>query len=151
METAGAEKQEKIAVEMSRVYPSSMRYVKLLNLTRGTILAERAAVAETPTARRRGLLGTASLGDGEGMVIYPCRQVHTVGMKYPIDVVFVDGNWVVRRVVHGLKPWRLSPLALSARAALELPAGTAGCTGTLRGDLLQASPVGGGDAAGESG
>jgi uncharacterized membrane protein (UPF0127 family) len=118
-----------------------MRYVKLLNLTRGKVLAERARVAETPGSRRRGLLGTSSLPDGQGLVIVPCRQVHTFGMRYPIDVVFVDESWAVRRVVSRLRPGRISPLVLASRAALELPAGKAEETGTAKGDLVDARPV----------
>jgi hypothetical protein len=118
-----------------------MRYVKLLNLTRDILLAERAMVAETPASRRRGLLGIDSLPDGSGLLILPCRQVHTFGMRYPIDVVFVDESWTVRRVAHRLKSGRLSPLVLGARAALELPAGKAGETGTVKGDLLDALPA----------
>ncbi len=118
-----------------------MREVRLVNLTRDTVLAERAAVAETPAARRRGLLGTGSLADGAGLLIVPCRQVHTFGMLYPIDVVFVDEAWSVKRVVHAMKPGRLGALVLRARAALELPAGKAGETGTRAGDMLDARDV----------
>lgn len=119
-----------------------MRWVRLVNLTRDVVLAERASVAETPGSRRRGLLGTDFLPEGGGMLIVPCRQVHTFGMRYPIDVVFVDASWTVRRVVHAMKPGRVSPLVMGSRAALELPAGRAAQTGTARGDLLDALPVG---------
>ena len=118
-----------------------MRQVRLVNLTRNTVLAERAAVAETPAARRRGLLGTESLPDGRGLVMIPCRHIHTIGMKYAIDVAFVDASWTVRRVVHNLKPGRLSPLVLKGRVVLELPAGKAEETGTEKGDLLEALPA----------
>lgn len=115
-----------------------MRQVKIVNLTRGTTLAERAEVAETPGSRRRGLLGTDALSAGGGLLVVPCRQVHSIRMRYPIDVVFVDAAWKVRRVVRDLKPGRLSPLVFTARAALELPAGRAAETETEEGDLLHA-------------
>jgi uncharacterized membrane protein (UPF0127 family) len=118
-----------------------MRQVKLVNLTRDTVLAERAAVAETPASRRRGLMGTESLSDGQGLVIIPCRHVHTFGMKYAIDIAFVDASWTVRRVVHNLKPGRLSPLVLKGRAVLELPAGKVEETGTEKGDMLDTLPA----------
>lgn len=118
-----------------------MREVRLANITRGTVLAERAAVAETPASRRRGLLGTDSLAAGSGLLIVPCRQVHTFGMGYPIDVVFVDEAWNVKRVVHGMKPGRLGALVMRARAVLELPAGKAAETGTLVGDMLDARDI----------
>ncbi len=122
-------------------YPACMREVRLVNLTRGTVLAERAAVAETPSSRRRGLLGTGSLAAGSGLLIVPCRQVHTFGMGYPIDVVFVDEAWNVKRVVHDMKPGRLGALVMSARAVLELPAGKTAESGTLVGDMLDARDI----------
>jgi uncharacterized membrane protein (UPF0127 family)/catechol 2,3-dioxygenase-like lactoylglutathione lyase family enzyme len=118
-----------------------MREARLVNLTRGTVLAETAAVAETPASRRRGLLGTASLPAGSGLLIVPCRQVHTFGMAYTIDVVFVDEAWNVKRVVHDMKPGRLGALVPRARAALELPAGKAAETGTVAGDMLDARDI----------
>jgi uncharacterized membrane protein (UPF0127 family) len=118
-----------------------MRQVRLVNLTRNTVLAERAAVAETPATRRRGLLGTPSLPEGQGLLITPCRHIHTMGMKYAIDVAFVDASWTVRRVVHNLKPGRLSPLVLRSRVVLELPAGKAEESGTEKGDMLEALPA----------
>ncbi|MDD3717911.1 MAG: DUF192 domain-containing protein [Actinomycetota bacterium] len=124
-----------------------MREVRLVNLTREAVLAERAAVAETPRARNRGLLGTDSLADGCGLLIVPCRQVHTFGMRYAIDVVFVDEAWKVKRVVGGMRPGRLGALVIRARAAVELPAGKAAETGTRVGDMLDALPPRGADAA----
>lgn len=118
-----------------------MRVVRVVNLTRGEVLAERAAVAETPGARNRGLLGTGSLADGCGLLIMPCRQVHTFGMRYAIDVVFVDEAWKVKRVVSAMKPGRLGALVIRARVALELPAGKAAETGTRVGDMLDAREV----------
>ena len=94
-----------------------------------------------PRSRRRGLLGTASLPDGRGLLIVPCRQVHTLGMRYPIDVVFVDGSLRVLRVVREMKPGRLSVPVLRARAALELPAARAAATGTSPGDELAFIPI----------
>lgn len=118
-----------------------MRYMKIVNLTRGTILAERAAVADTSASRGKGLLGSRELADGEGLLIIPCRQVHTLGMKYPIDVIFVGDSWKARRCLEGLKPWRLSPFIIASRAVLELPAGKTRQTGTETDDLLAALPI----------
>jgi uncharacterized protein len=124
------------------VYPSCMREVRMVNITRGTVLAKSAAAAETPGTRRRGLLGTDSLVDGCGLLIVPCRQVHTFGMRYAIDVIFVDEAWTVRRVVNDMKPGRLGALVLRARAAVELPAGKAAETGTRVGDMLDVRDAG---------
>ena len=118
-----------------------MREVSIVNLTRGTVLAQRAAIAETPGSRRRGLLGTDSLRDGEGLLILPCRQVHTFGMRYPIDIVFVDASWTVRRISHCVRPGRISAVVMSSRAVLELPAARAEETGTQKGDALDVLPA----------
>jgi uncharacterized protein len=78
-------------------------------------------LATTLRARARGLLGRAA---PEPLLIAPARSVHTCGMRFPIDVVFLDAELRVVRVVRGLRPWRVAG-ARRARAVLELPAGAA--------------------------
>jgi uncharacterized protein len=91
----------------------------------GVVLAERAELAARPWRRMRGLLGRSPLAQGEGLLIVPCQGIHTLGMAYPIDVVHLDRQGVVRGVVRNIKPWRLGPLVWRAYQALELPAGAA--------------------------
>jgi len=116
---------------------ADMELVAVFNSTKGVLLAERAMLADTPPSRRRGLLGTDRLEDGSGMVLVPCRQVHTFGMRYAIDVVFVDRSLRVLRVVEGMRPWRLGAPVPRAAAAIELPDGKAADTGTAPGDAIQ--------------
>lgn len=59
-----------------------------------------------------------------GVLICPCNAVHTLGMRRPIDVVFVDKAMFVRRIVHSLRPWRLAACC-NASCVLELRAGAA--------------------------
>lgn len=80
-----------------------------------------ASHAKTFLARLRGLLGTKPLQDKEGLLITPCNQVHTIGMRYPLDVVYLDKNGVVVKCVENLRPFRLSA-ARGARHTLELAA-----------------------------
>ncbi len=115
---------------------------RLTNLTRGTELAADAQLASTRAERRRGLLGRESLGPGEALVLRPCRQVHTFGMRFPIDVAFVDRSSAVVLAVHALVPGRLSGFAWRARAAVEMPEGTLEATGTREGDMLDLGPGG---------
>jgi len=104
--------------------------VRVTNGSRGGILAERALVAASPLSRMRGLLGRPPLEPGEGLLLVPCRGVHTFGMTYPIDVVHLDDQGLVRLVVRRLKPWRVGPLVWGARMVLELPANSAtACAG----------------------
>ena len=110
--------------------------MRVTNLTRGTLIADAADVADTSQKRRIGLLKHESLPKGQGLWISPCESIHTFFMKFPIDVLYLTKQKKVRKIRKNLKPWRLSA-CLFARSVLELPAGTAEETGTRVGDLLQ--------------
>ena len=116
-----------------------MREVRLVNLTREAVLAERAAVAETPRARNRGLLGTDSLADGCGLLIVPCRQVHTFGMRFPIDVAVCDADLVVLRT-RRLPPGRMTLPMRRGRQVIEAEAGAFARWGLVAGDQLDVRP-----------
>ena len=109
------------------------------NRTRGAILASKLQLADTPRARRIGLLKHDKLDAGEGLWIYPTQAIHTFGMKFPIDVVFIDKQMRVRRVYQDLVPYRLTRFVWSARSVLELPSGCLAGTKTEVGDELQFS------------
>ncbi len=108
-----------------------------MNVTKGTVLGGEIELADTPRSRARGLLGTHSLAPGEGMWLKPCRNVHTMGMRYPIDLAFLDHRFRVVRTVENLPPARISPLVWRARSVVELPAGRLRETGTEPGDILE--------------
>lgn len=97
---------------------------RALHAATGAIIADRLRVADTHWSRLRGLLGTRRLGAGDGLWITPCRQVHMLGMRYPIDVVFLDREGRVVRTLAGLAPWRISPNVSESVSVLELPAGS---------------------------
>ncbi len=109
------------------------------NRTRGGTLAANVQLADTPRSRRIGLLKHKTLEPGEGLWIYPTQAIHTFGMKFPIDVAFLDGGLRVKRVYHRLVPYRLTSLVWGARSALELASGSLASTGTMVGDELQFS------------
>jgi uncharacterized membrane protein (UPF0127 family) len=83
----------------------------------------------------RGLLGRQSLPAGEGLLLTPAPSVHTAFMRFPIDVVFLDRDLQVLKLVQGLTPWRIAS-ARRARATLELAAGEAHARGVRVGDSL---------------
>ena len=89
----------------------------------------------------RGLLGRSGLDPAEGLLIKPTNSVHMFFMRFPIDVVFLDRDMVVRKVVETLRPWRMTACR-GARAALELPAGAAGRRGIAVGERLVLEPAG---------
>lgn len=94
----------------------------------GTVLADRARWPKTGRERRKGLLGTSSLQPGEGIILERAYQIHTLGMSYPIDVIFCTRDWRVVHVVDSMKAHRLSRLVVRGFYAIELPAGTAAVT-----------------------
>ena len=87
----------------------------------GAVICERCTVAATPLRRMKGLLGQSELLPGEGLLLRPASSIHTFFMRFQIDAVFLDRDLVVRKVVPGLKPWRLA-FARGARSVLELAA-----------------------------
>ena len=99
-----------------------------LNRTRNAYLATHVRLAGTHWSRFRGLMGTeaASFPAGQGLWIVPCHGVHTFAMRFPIDVIYLDGDKVVVHIEENLKPWRVAPVRLRAASVLELPDRTAG-------------------------
>ena len=109
--------------------------VLITNLTRDTVLADRGQVADRLPRRLLGLLTRASLASGEALLFPRCNSIHTCFMRFPIDVIFVRHNCVVK-VVPALGPFRLA-WAGEADTVIELPAGTAAQTATESGARLQ--------------
>jgi uncharacterized protein len=88
----------------------------------GNVVCERCVVADNSLARMRGLLGRSELAPEEGIFLQPASSVHTWFMRFPIDVVFLDRDLSVLRVVRRLAPWRTAHRR-RATAVLELAAG----------------------------
>jgi len=113
-----------------------MRLLRVLNLSRETTLADRALIADSSKTRKTGLLKHDKLEPGEGLWITPCEGVHTVGMKFPIDVLFLDKKRKVVKIRATMPRWRIAA-CLFAHSVLELPSGTAAATRTIAGDQLE--------------
>jgi uncharacterized protein len=114
--------------------------LKVSNLTRQAVLARYVEVANHGASRRKGLLGRDRLSVEEGLWIVPCEAVHTIGMRFPIDLVYLDRNMRVKRVRSNVPPLRLSACP-SAHSVLELASGTIQRTQTMPGDKLEISPL----------
>ena len=99
------------------------------------MLADRAGIADTSATRRTGLLKHTGLEPGDGLWIAPTEGVHTFGMKFPIDVIFLTRNKKILKIRPNMARGRIS-LSLRAHSVLELPAGTCEATGTVKGDQL---------------
>ena len=107
----------------------------LVNERTGSVVAETLETAFDSTSRRRGLLGRDGLADGSALVLAPCNTIHTVRMRFPIDVVFVARNGRVTKIVRRLPAWRAAA-SFAAFATIEFRAGTIESTDLVIGDRL---------------
>lgn len=111
--------------------------LRLRHQPTGTDVVERVEEAADFLARGVGLLGREGFQPGAGLWIHPCKSIHTFGMRFAIDAVFLDRRHRVVRVVGGLRPWRMVPLVWRAASVVEIPAGRAASVGIRPGDQLR--------------
>ena len=109
-----------------------------LNRTRQLFLATEVRIADRFLSRLRGLLATRAedFRFGRGLWIRPSKGVHAIGMRYPIDAVYLDRDHRVVHIEQELRPWRLGAVRPQAAGVLELPAGTVRRTNTSVGDQI---------------
>ena len=107
------------------------------NLDTGALVADRVTVATRKVERAIGLLKHSNLSPGEGLLITPCRGVHTCGMRFTIDLVALDAAGVVVDAVKALAPWRIRLPRRGAVSVLELPAGSLARSSTERGHRIE--------------
>lgn len=98
-------------------------------------------VADSIFARMKGLLGKTSLPKGSGLWLQPCKGIHTFGMKFTIDVVFLTTDLEVVAVYNDLSPNRFTKILPKAATVIELPAATAADKGLLLGDFIDISDL----------
>jgi uncharacterized protein len=111
------------------------------NLTRKTWLATKVRKADSFLTRLIGLLKRTTLGPEEALWLTPSKGIHTIGMKFPIDVAFLDKENVVVGMISGLVPYRITAVRLRGHSVLELPKGTLTKSRTEIGDQLEISLV----------
>jgi uncharacterized membrane protein (UPF0127 family) len=121
----------------------SVRSVCVYNKTRETFVATEAAVADDYFRRLIGLLGKTSSWAklGRGLWIVPSRGVHSIGMLFPIDLVFLSKDKKVVHVEEHFRPFRVSRVSLRTASVLELPTHTIYRSGTRVGDTLEISEI----------
>jgi uncharacterized protein len=120
---------------------SSSLYV--YNKTRETFVATEALLADSYLRRLVGLLGKTKRWAqlGRGLWIVPSRGVHTIGMLFPIDLIFIGKDKEVVYVEEYVRPFRISKVSLRATSVLELPPHTIYRSGTKIGDQLEIAPT----------
>ncbi len=108
----------------------------IVNVTRSTTLPRHADVADSFWSRGKGLIGRGGALEDHGLVICPCNAIHTCFLSFPIDVLYLDRQSRVLRILPALQPWRIGPIVWRGKTVIELPAGTAAQTGTMIGDII---------------
>jgi uncharacterized protein len=106
------------------------------NTDRETVLGEAIEVADTAVRRVKGLLGRECLEDGQGLLFKQCSSLHTLFMRFPIDILFIDRKGKVLRSRSDVTPFKFVAAPLRAQYALELPAGSIARSKTRVGDHL---------------
>jgi uncharacterized protein len=113
----------------------------VFNKTSQSFLGMNVTCARTSLSRLKGLLGTFRIAPGGGLWIVPSQGIHTIGMTFPIDVVYLDAQDRVIHLVEYMRPFRFSQLRLKCASVLELPPHTIYASQTKVGDqLLICSP-----------
>lgn len=115
------------------------RLVYVYNQTRETFVATEVTVANNYLLRLVGLLGKTArwAQPGRGLWIVPCRGVHTLGMMFPLDLVFLNREKRVIHIEEYVRPFRISKVFRKAASVLELPVHTIYRSGTREGDCLE--------------
>lgn len=100
----------------------------------GDVLCRHCEIADSPLTRAKGLLGRSSLAEDQGMLL-ATSAIHTYFMRFPLDLVFLDQNFVVVRTVQSVKPWRVA-IDRRARSVVELAAGVVESAGVTEGEQV---------------
>ena len=121
--------------------PRIREFLRISNPVRQSVLGDRIGVADTTLTRFVGLMGRGSLAPGHGLLIRPSNGVHTLWMRFSIDVLLLDREYRVLSAYRVLRPFRMTAINWKAASVLELPSGTILATNTQLGDQLQFAPV----------
>jgi uncharacterized membrane protein (UPF0127 family) len=111
--------------------------MKVINATKRREIAGVVVTADTVWKRLKGLLGQTTLRKGHSLWLKPCKGIHTIGMKFPIDAIFLDKKNTVVAVRSNLLPNRVTRLYLKAASVIELSAGGLSASDTEIGDVIE--------------
>jgi uncharacterized membrane protein (UPF0127 family) len=117
--------------------PFDVDEMRVINATKKREIAGAVLMADSFLKRFKGLLGKKALEEGHSLWIRPCKGIHTIGMQFPIDAIFLDKGNTVVAVKKNLHPNRVTRLYLRATSVIELTAGSLSMTDTEIGDVIE--------------
>ena len=100
----------------------------------------RLEVADNFVSRFCGLMLREDIGNADGLLLSPCNSIHMCFMRFALDIVYLDDDGRVIRIVPHLRPWLGLSLCLKASAVIELPAGRAAELHLSAGDVISHYP-----------
>lgn len=113
------------------------KYFKAMNITKNKLIGDKIKLANNVFTRTIGLLSRANLSSGEGLLIVPCKSIHSIFMRFRFDAVFLDKEGRVVHIIKEMKAFRASKYIRKAKKVLELPAGTVIKAQIELGDTIQ--------------
>lgn len=109
----------------------------VINRTRGTYLGVNITMANTFRTRLIGLYANRHLRAGDGVLLTPTNSIQTIGMRTPLDLIFLDDRLRVVRLIEHVPPGRVIWRVPGAHSTLEVPAGLIGSSETQVGDQIE--------------
>lgn len=111
--------------------------MKIYNSTQNNLIADDVKIAENFFTRSVGLLSRKSLAENEGLIIKPCCSIHTLFMRFPIDVLFVNRKNKIVGLYENVKPYRILPIHLTSHYVVELYAGQIALKNICLSDIIR--------------
>lgn len=111
--------------------------MKIINRSNQKVIADNIKIADSPLKRLTGLLNRTGLEEGEALLVIPCNCIHSFGMRFDFDAIFLDKNNKVVHLTKEMKPCKISPFVFSACSTLELPPGVIDKAGIKINDILE--------------
>ena len=98
---------------------------KIYRLTRenGEVISHKMVTATNIFSRMLGLMFSEKLPECDGFLISPCNSIHTFFMRYSLDILFLDKNFKIVKIIYGLSPWRMTWVYFKSSHVLEMKAG----------------------------
>ncbi|MBI3696460.1 MAG: DUF192 domain-containing protein [Acidobacteria bacterium] len=118
-----------------------MERVCVFNKSRQSFLSLGVKVADTHLSRLIGLLGRRALKSDEGLWVVPSQGIHTIGVLFPLDVIYLDEDHRVIHLIESLGTFRIAPVRMQCASVLELRSRTIYTSQTQVGDELLICPV----------
>ena len=113
---------------------------RLTNERTGQVIASRARLADGFVTRAVGLMGQRGLGEGEALVIRPCWSIHTFFMRFKLDVLYLDKQRRVKKIVRQMPAWRFSA-SRGAHETIEMQGGALDGSDIEVGDVFALTEV----------